>query len=254
MVPAPAGVVHSALRPAAHIDTPSPTSTKEETGITAHSCTQDDMSETDGGASSDEDGAAEQYQLSDTDGGESSDEEDVAKHNIAPTVGTTDASEVVGCKGDADLASAVGTTDASELAGTAGDVDTNMDIECGDGTSTAPIPSKKSSSDTVCPNGRHDDRHDDHDKTKQLRPRNIAASVAAFAGSLAKWKLTLDPHNHVATMVGVWVMQVNNCMDNYCKRFQKHSRDEDENPQYMSYTSLTRGGGGNASGRVSPDK
>ena len=76
------------------------------------------MSETDGGASSDEDGAAEQYQLSDTDGGESSDEEDVAKHNIAPTVGTTDASEVVGCKGDADLASAVGTTDASELAGT----------------------------------------------------------------------------------------------------------------------------------------
>ena len=228
MVPALAGAVPTAVQPAAHINTLSPTSIKElKTGISEHSCTQDNMSETDGEDSADEDGAAEQCKLSDTDGGESSDDEDVAKY-------------------DGDLAaSAIGTTNASEVVGTVGDTGTNMDIDCEDGTSAATTSFKKNPSDTVRP--------DDHDTTKKIRPRNIAAAVAAFAGSLAKPYLTLDQKKHVAAMVGVSVAQVNNCMNNYRKRFKKQSREEDKKPSYASYTSVKHGGGGNASGLVSPD-
>jgi hypothetical protein len=77
--------------------------------------------------------------------------------------------------------------------------------------------------------------------------------VAAFAGSLAKPYLTLDQKKHVAAMVGVSVAQVNNYMNNYRKRFMKQSREEDKKSSYASYKSVKRGGGGNASGLVSPD-
>ena len=222
-----------------HINPLSPPTSVQETGITEHSCaptsevkdtgiSRNQVEDyTDGEDSADEDGAAaEMCTLSDTDGGESdSGDEDVANY--------------------AKSTPAFGTTDASEVVGTVGDTGTNMDMDCEDGTSAATTSFKKPPSDTV--------RASYHDKTKKIRPRNIAAAVAAFAGSLAKPYLTLDQKKHVAAMVGVSVAQVNNYMNNYRKRFMKQSREEDKKSSYASYKSVKRGGGGNASGLVSPD-